>query len=119
MSNPDPYVLLVCGGRDFRDAPKVNMALNAFLRDHPKLCILQGGAPGADRLAMTWAHTRGVPHMDIPANWEYHIKRGGTLRNTWLLDYGRPHAVLAFRGNSGTLDMKTQAKERGIHVYEV
>lgn len=87
--------VLVCGGRNYADAIKVDEVLKRKIgyAGHPDLprdtTIIVGCARGADTLAERWADAAG------------------------------PTLVIAFPGGRGTADMVTRARKSGIAVYEV
>lgn len=106
--------LLVCGGRDYADRARVYATLD-------KLCpseVIQGGARGADRLALDWANSRLIRSQTFTADWERHGKGAGPIRNQTMIDQGRPDAVLAFPGGRGTADMVRRARAAGVRVIE-
>lgn len=111
--------ILVCGGRDFNDEilfyKSMSIAEQWFMK---KFCIIQGQARGADRMAAIWAFQRGCAMLAIPANWDAYAKAAGTVRNTWMLDFGLPDLVIAFPGGDGTFNMTKQSRKRGIDVWE-
>ncbi|HEV7285225.1 MAG TPA: DUF2493 domain-containing protein [Kaistia sp.] len=106
--------VLVCGGRDFADRPRLNVALDGL---KPSF-LIHGGAPGADALADYWADIRGIPHRTFPADWNTHGKAAGPIRNQRMIDEGKPDLVIAFPGGRGTADMIRRAKAAGIPVRE-
>lgn len=56
--------LLVCGGRDFTDAARLERVLDAVHRKHAIEVLIEGECPtpvNADKLARAWAESRGVP----------------------------------------------------------
>ena len=112
--------ILICGGRTFAD---LNLIFNTMESIRPFLsptfCVIEGGAPGADKLAKDWAFSQGCPVLEVPANWDRYKQIAGTIRNRWMLEYGLPDLVIAFPGGNGTKDMIKQAKKAGIDVYEV
>ena len=112
--------ILICGGRDYNDNNKfINVMNNLRLWFDPKFCIIQGGARGADRLAMGWAFFQGCPMIEMRANWDYYDKDAGTVRNTWMIEYAMPDLVIAFPGGTGTANMIKQSKAASIDVFEV
>jgi len=113
-----PFLLLVCGGRDYADRDRVFAALDAMLRKQPALVILHGAATGADTLAEEWAKSRERPYYGVPAEWAKHGPSAGPRRNTAMLHY-LPHGVCAFPGGSGTADMCDQAEAAGLKVWRV
>ena len=58
--------------------------------------IVQGGAPGADRLANDIANEFGITCETYDADWEKYGKRGGYIRNKQMLEQGKPDMVVAF-----------------------
>ena len=108
-------VYLVCGGRDFHDLEFMDRELS----DRTVTAIVHGDAKGADKLAGQWAAERGIPEIVVPANWTYHKRSAGPIRNCWMLKFVKVDVVLAFPGGRGTANMMTQAKKAGIPVKEM
>lgn len=111
-------MVLVTGGRRFGPQSHVWETLDALYRRDPELCIVQGGASGADAHARRWAKARGVPCITMEAAWDALGKAAGAIRNGWMLEYVEVEYCVAFPGGYGTADMKRQCKERGVKVYE-
>lgn len=109
--------ILVCGGRGYADHARVHEVL--YLHAAGASAILQGGAPGADRLARDWAEANGILSWTIPAEWRKHGKAAGPIRNQRMLDAGEPALVIAFPGGRGTADMVRRARAAGVPVLEV
>jgi hypothetical protein len=123
--------VLVCGGRNFSDRELLRKTLDDL---KPSL-IIEGGARGADWMAMTWAIDCAVPRMRFDAEWgdishpDARIKtdksgyrydaNAGPRRNQRMIDEGKPDLVLAFAGGSGTADCVRRAKRAGIEVMEI
>lgn len=110
---------LVCGGRAYFVGSRVFEVLDAGHRKLTFSLIIQGGAPGADRLALEWARLRCVPCDTYSADWDLHGKKAGPLRNKKMLEEGKPDIVIAFPGGAGTANMVRQAREAGVRVVEV
>lgn len=106
--------VLVCGGRDYGEADKVEEVLSAL---DPSL-IIEGGARGADSLARLWATKNGVHVCTVNALWDFYGKRAGHIRNSVMLSLN-PDLVVALPGGRGTANMVAQAREAGIEVLEV
>lgn len=123
MRKHDPHEqirLLVTGGRDFNDERMVATALNHFDRMVGHIDVLiTGEARGLDQLAGSWFLGKGRPVIDMKAAWDAHKKAAGPIRNHWMLTYGMPTHVLAFRGGVGTADMVTKARKKGLPVWRV
>lgn len=116
--------IIVCGGRDFDDYELVCDALDDFVLEKcPNGSIdldlvIQGGADGADELAADWAKARGVPCLEVPADWRKHGSAAGPIRNAKMLAY-LPDCVIAFPGGKGTADMVAKARQAGVRVEEI
>lgn len=117
--------VLVCGGRDYRDAGRLERELNSVRNTIGLTVLIHGAAPGADRLAGQWAKKNGIPVEDFPADWFPNGKDGGRddgagfKRNAKMLAEGRPDLVVAFPGWSGTNDMIERARAAGVRVMEI
>lgn len=79
---------------------------------------MQGGASGADQLAVKWAEIHNIPVITFPANWRIG-RKGGPLRNAFMLSEGRPDLVVAFPGGPGTQDMVRRAEAAGVPVKRI
>lgn len=111
--------ILICGGRDFNDYALFTSSMLYIQQFFAKnFCVIQGGASGADRMAMMWAINQGVPMIAMPANWQFYGKGAGALRNGWMLEWALPDLVIAFPGGDGTANMVNQAHEWGCDVWE-
>ncbi len=110
--------ILVCGGRDYRDASALCEALDALHREKNVTALIHGAARGADALAAAWAAGRGVAARVFPANWTAHGKAAGFIRNARMLRDGRPEMAVAFPGGKGTAHMVRLAKQAGVPVLE-
>lgn len=108
--------VLVCGGRDYSDQQTAFAALDSHVRHGDT--IIQGGAPGADRLAREWCHQRRCRYENYPADWKTHGRAAGPIRNQQMIDEGKPTKVIAFPGGRGTADMVRRARNAGIRVFE-
>jgi YspA, cpYpsA-related SLOG family len=108
--------VLVCGGRDFADQAFLDDYLNAIVADISHVIV--GGAPGADTLAERWARAHCIPFTVYMADWLFHGKAAGPLRNRRMLVEGKPDLVIAFAGGRGTANCLKQAQELGIEVRE-
>lgn len=107
--------VLVCGGRDYADQPKVFDELARLHADKPITLLIEGGARGADFLAAQWAHLNGVPRESYPADWSKG-RAAGPIRNKRMLDEGKPDLVVAFPGGRGTANMIEQARRANVRI---
>lgn len=111
--------VLVCGGRNYQDGDRVNAVLNKLHNEAGISCIIEGGARGADHLAMSWAVDAGVPRERYDADWENQGSFAGPARNKRMLEEGKPDLVIAFPGGRGTADMVRKARKSGVEVVEI
>jgi hypothetical protein len=111
--------VLVCGGRDYDDAARLNAILDRAHWANPIICLIHGAAQGSAALAAKWARDSGVPCSAYPAYWERDGKAAGPLRNQRMLDQGKPHLVIAFPGGNGTADMIRKAAAAGVPGVKV
>lgn len=97
---PEPFRLLVCGGRDYADRDALFAALDRAHAKRPVSLLIHGAARGADTLAGEWAKARGIEPLPFPAAWRRpdgsRDNSAGPRRNQQMLDEGRPHACVAF-----------------------
>lgn len=108
-------IVLVCGGRDYNDAARVDDVLDG-VRIHK---LIHGAATGADAMADRYALDHHIPVETYPADWKTHGRAAGPIRNQAMLVLGKPDLVIAFPGGRGTADMIRRAKAAGVRVVEV
>jgi hypothetical protein len=111
--------ILICGGRDYNNKDKVYEILDKALSVFSDLHIIHGAASGADSLAGDWANERQMAWTAYPANWNEYGKRAGYIRNTQMLNEGKPDLVIAFPGGKGTQMMINLAEAAKVPVKKV
>lgn len=126
--------LLVCGGRDFDDVPKLWALLDAINRKRIAThgdgirCLIDGGQMkkrpdgrivGADYWAHQWALARGTDTERYFADWDAFGRSAGPKRNRKMRDEGKPTHGLAMPGGAGTANMIELLKEAQIPVWEI
>jgi len=110
-------IVLVCGGRDYRDVARVKDVLDRVNDLKPITKIVAGGATGADTAGVLWAMEQNVDKQEyFPDYKKYHPKKAPFMRNTEMLIKEQIDLVVAFPGNNGTADMVTKAEKRDIFV---
>lgn len=123
--------VIIAGSRDITLAP---FAISEIIRlagyetsstlaeidDKPVITeVVCGKARGIDTSGEEWAHTAGVHVMEFPANWGFHGKAAGPIRNKEMADYA-DDLVLIWNGRStGSGSMKSIMLGVGKPVYEV
>ena len=111
--------VLVCGGRDYADYPRVCAVLDQRLAVSPTMFVRHGAARGADSLAHRWAISRGIVVERYPADWLRYGRSAGLRRNAVMLADGSVALVIAFPGGRGTQDMIRRAQSMYIPVEAV
>ena len=107
--------VIVTGGRYFNDREAVFIILDILDPD----IVIEGGAPGADKLAHDWACLRGKKSHTYVADWDTHGKAAGPIRNNLMLSENRDARVIAFQGGAGTQNCIAQAIKLGMEVHEI
>ncbi len=113
-----PQRIIVTGGRDFDRRDIVFGVLGNAHRRHGIGLVIQGGAPGADRLARQWADFYRVPRETYKAEWRKYGNAAGPIRNERMATESKADQVHAFRGGAGTNDMVSRAIRHGIVVVD-
>jgi hypothetical protein len=111
----DMKEIVVTGGRDYNDWETVQKILNLF---DPTL-IIQGGATGADALAVKYASFYGKNWITVKADWNKYGKRAGPVRNREMIEAYPGAIIVAFPGGRGTADCVDAAVKRNRIVLRV
>jgi len=111
--------VLVCGGRDYHDHARVSDTLDSINHRKTITTVIEGGARGADSLAHHWALLRGRFIHTFWAEWGVYGRKAGNVRNTKMMDRGKPDLVVAFPGGNGTQNMVTIAAIAGVRVIDL
>ena len=106
------YVGIV-GSRGYNTLQEMDTIIHSVLDDDfddSSVCIVSGGARGADALAKRLALQHKYHYVEVPALWDIHGKAAGPLRNPVIIDLS--DVVFAFwDGQSrGTLNSINIAK---------
>ena len=110
------HKVLVCGGRDFKDAALLDRVLCEVDNRVSIGEIIHGGANGADTMAGCWAEKHNIHVTVFKADWSRHGKAAGPRRNEKMLYEGKPDYVVAFPGGRGTAHMVGIALKAGVPV---
>jgi len=108
--------VLVYGGRDYKDWSYLKWFLDEFSIENIVDVVIEGDAPGADRMAGSWAKLRDIPLLKFPARWDIYGKAAGSIRNQLMIDEGKPDIAVEFPGGKGTADMQDRLHKAGIKV---
>ena len=113
QSPAPPVVLMVTGGREYRDRAFIHAAMDTVRERHGGDVLIHGGARGVDTLAGEWARERGLETRVFEP--DYRERRAPLRRNIRMLEQ-RPDHVVVFPGGSGTAFTKRHAVQRGLNV---
>ena len=111
--------VLVCGGRHFSDVEFVHSVLNNLHKKNIITTLIEGDARGADRIAGYWARKNRVTNEKFPADWKKYGNAAGPIRNSQMLEEGKPDLVVAFPGGRGTRNMIERAKSVDVRVVDL
>ena len=111
-------IVLVCGGRAFSNRELLYEVLDECHALHTIEEIVQGGAEGADAIAVEWAKANEVDYRTFVAKWKRHGKSAGPILNRRMLNKGRPDLVFAMPGGRGTADMVGLCRACDIRVSD-
>ena len=110
---------IICGGRDFADQEMFDSAMGDLIRLRGMPCVIvEGDAPGADRMAGRWAERHAIDLRVEPADWKTHGRAAGPIRNAKMLEHN-PQLVVAFPGGRGTAGMVRLSRDAGVDVAEI
>ena len=76
------FYLLVAGTRTFNDYGLLSSEIKRLTsRYNNDICIVSGGARGADALAKRYAEDNGLEYLEFKAEWYKYGKSAGPIRN--------------------------------------
>ena len=107
--------VIVTGGRDYRDWNMISDVLDLIKPD----TVIQGGASGADHLALEWAITNMAGYFTYVADWNKYGRAAGPIRNREMLREHPDALVIAFPGGKGTENCVSIARELHRTVLRV
>lgn len=111
--------VLVFGGRDYTDVSNIEYILDSYNRIFTIDVIIEGNAPGVDRIAGYWARKNKIDNVKFPAKWDEYGKAAGPIRNQQMIDEGNIDFAIAFPGGKGTADMLNRIKKANIRHIEI
>ena len=101
--------IIVAGSRTYKNHQVVYAVLDVVVQKGD--VVLQGGAPGVDRIAKTWARTHGIACQEFTADWDAFGTAAGRLRNVMMAKIG--DALIAFSdGESPGTNSMIQCMQR-------
>lgn len=113
------YKVLMFGARDWENRASIIIELNSLIAKHgvTKLLIIEGGAPGADRLCGEVARNLNVHVAEVKALWDTRHNGAGPQRNT-IMRLLEPDEGIGFHedieNSKGSKNMMEQLEKAGI-----
>lgn len=115
--------LLVCGGRNFCDVPRLWRKLDEINVKWPVSVLIDGASDdvtgpyiGADYWAHMWAVAHDKETVRVHADWKTQGRAAGPLRNQRMLTEQYPQMLLATDGGRGTANMIGLAGAAQIYI---
>ena len=114
-------LVIIAGGRTYSDKARMR---EIILEEAPTF-IIEGDAPGADRLAGILAQELGIDFIAVPALWKVCGDSAGFRRNKLMakilvaLSGENEMKLIAFPGKVGTPMMVRLAEDLGIPFRKV
>jgi len=113
------FKVIVAGSRDFVDYNLLEYKLDKLLIDRSDVCIISGGARGADTLGERYAKEKSLDIVIIKADWDKYGKSAGYKRNTIMAAQADGCVVFWDGISKGSKHMIDIAKEFEIPVRVV
>jgi hypothetical protein len=108
--------VIIAGGRKFKPDVNSMLWLIQLLKELKPSEIVSGGAKGADNFGEKAARALDIPVRQFPAKWNDFGRKAGMMRNKQMAEYA--DICILFSGGVGTANMKKEAKDRGLIIYE-
>jgi len=113
--------IAIVGSRTFDDYNRMKSVMDTFIDIHKEkeICIVSGGARGADLLGERYAKESGLEFKCFPADWGKHGRVAGFVRNKDIVK--ESDRIVAFWNNksSGTKNTLDEAERNDIPSYIV
>jgi hypothetical protein len=110
-----PQVVLFCGSRKWTDRDTIRRDLESLPAGS---VVIEGEAPGADRIAGQEAKRLGIHVAQVPALWDYYDRSAGYRRNEAMARLQPEFAYAYDLGGPGTAHMIRTAEAECIQVRE-
>jgi hypothetical protein len=108
-------VAIFCGSRKWTDRERIRRDLKSL---PPGSIVIEGGAPGADRIAREEAHALGIHVATVQALWDFYEKSAGYRRNEAMARLQPDYCYAYPLDGPGTKHMIQIAEDNCIQVRE-
>ena len=119
------FYLLVAGSRSYNDYEEMKSITDKLLSRQNEVCIVSGGAYGADKLAEKYAKEKGYDFIEFKAEWEKYGKAAGFKRNKKMHEFissKENRGIICFwdeksKGTKSLIDLaKRSGKPLKVHI---
>lgn len=114
--------VLVCGDRKWTRRDIIEAVFDSILKDKIDV-VIEGECKGADKIARRICQDRKMSYDPYFAKWNEYGYGAGNIRNTRMLEEGKPDLILAFftgiENSKGTKNMINQGLAAGVEVLLV
>lgn len=107
--------VIITGGRYYANREQLHKVLELFDIG----VLIQGGANGADKLALEYAKLNSITNITVSANWDRDGRAAGPIRNKAMVKAYPNAVVIAFPGGVGTENCVKEAINNGLTVLRV
>lgn len=109
--------MIIAGSRTIKDYETVARVIEEVEWEKEITEVVCGMASGVDDLGRKWARSKGIPVLEMPADWNKHGRSAGPIRNEEMAK-DADALILIWDGKSkGSADMLRQAKKHGLKIY--
>lgn len=108
-------VAIFCGSRKWTDRERIRRDLKSL---PPGSIVIEGGAPGADRIAREEAQALGIHVATVRALWDFYEKSAGYRRNEAMARLQPDYCYAYPLDGPGTKHMIQIAEDNCIQVRE-
>ena len=115
---PDGTLIAVAGGKQAGNPDLILAILDRAREKYADMVLIHGAAPGYEKIAASWADSRGVQQIVRRPQWNAHGKAAPFRRNDELLNL-LPKGIIAFPGSGVTENLVDEARQLGIPVHRI
>ena len=106
---------IIAGSRDITDYSLLLVAIQESKFDITE--VISGTANGVDKLGERFAKENDIKLTTFPANWAFHGKRAGMVRNKDMAEYADAAIILYDGKSSGARNMIKLSKDYNLELF--
>lgn len=107
--------VIIAGSRTLRSISLIEKAVKASGFQITE--VVSGAAKGIDELGEKWAQDNGIPFKRFRADWTFHGKAAGPIRNKKMAEYAEGLIAIWDGRSPGTRNMIEEAKKNPLKIY--